>query len=131
MTAVELRGCDVSARQGISHLHTPLADLPWSISRQQVEQCHRCQQDRLWKRLAERACRRRTVRYWHPLGCRAIEPGKTAPGGGWCDVHRHTPHYGFYITLRRMYMHPSWTGTKYHGVTAVGLRGCDNIHQGV
>ena len=26
------------------------------------------------------------VRYWHPLGCPAIELGK--PRGGWCDMHR-------------------------------------------
>ena len=29
---------------------------------------------------------RRIVRYWHPLGCRAIELGKAAPGV--CGVHR-------------------------------------------
>ena len=25
---------------------------------------------------------------WHPLGCRAIELGKSAPGGGRGDLHR-------------------------------------------
>ena len=34
----------------------------------------------------ERAVLRCIVRYWHRLGCRAIELGNTAPGGG--DIHR-------------------------------------------
>ena len=36
--------------------------------------------------ISPRASRRRIVRCWHPLGCRAIELGPTAPRG--CDMHR-------------------------------------------
>ena len=39
--------------------------------------------------ISPRAFRRRIVRYWHPLGCRAIELGK--PPQGVCDV---TAAYG-------------------------------------
>ena len=36
--------------------------------------------------ISPRALRRRIVRDWHPLGCRAIELGK--PPRGRCDIHR-------------------------------------------
>ena len=36
-------------------------------------------------KISPRAFRRRIVRCWHPLGCRANELGKNAPGG--CDIY--------------------------------------------
>ena len=34
--------------------------------------------------ISPKAFERRIIQYWHPLDCRAIELGKTAPGG--CDI---------------------------------------------
>ena len=49
--------------------------------------------------VSPRAFRRRIVRYrhWHPLGCRAIELGNTAPWG--CHVVICTPSYTVVITF--------------------------------
>ena len=38
--------------------------------------------------ILSRAFRRRIVRYWYPLGCRAIELRKPPQGGVMCDVNR-------------------------------------------
>ena len=44
--------------------------------------CHRCPKSSALESISPRAFRRRVVRCWHPLGCRAIELGKPPPGGG-------------------------------------------------
>ena len=46
------------------------------------------------KNISPRVFRRRLVRYWHPLGCRANRPWKIVPGGVWC-----TPSYKLFQNL--------------------------------
>ena len=49
--------------------------------------------------ISPRAFRRRVVRYWHPVGCRAIKLGKWPPRGR--DIHRRTPseRRGIYTSI--------------------------------
>ena len=74
--------------------HTPGPIFPCSIS-PQLERC-RCQEDRLWKHLAESFFRRRIVRHWHPLSRRVIELGKPPQVG--VNTHRRIR-----MRLRRTY----------------------------
>ena len=80
-----------SIYDGVRHTR-PWADFPWS------PYPHLEYSPSVVGNISRRAFRRRIVRYWHPLGCRAIELGKPPQGGVMHTVvpgkHLLTIHFG-------------------------------------